>query len=204
MLWNPAQRSSTTLPSSEPLAADHNTSASSSPSSVLYAASNKKNGDGQLYEVLWVEGDITMEPKLGEDEDEPLRGIDPCLVYGICFGVENGMEGRRIVFDFMKGTTRNLQVDEGVDSNGGRATSMKCECVVRKVLKNENSVEVAWEVAGAPESAWDTDNEPVQLHDLEKGMEWKLLNCERNMGGSKVKYIHGKVVEEERSRVRRR
>ena len=91
-----------------------------------------------------------------------------------------------------------------MDSNGGRATSMKCECVVRKVLKNENSVEVAWEVGGAPESAWDTDNEPVQLHDLEKGMEWKLLNCERNIGGSKVKYIYGKVVEEGRRRVTRR
>ena len=169
---------------------------------AVIAASNKKNGEGRFYQVLWENNEETEEPELGNDFEDPLVGIDPCHIYGTCFGEENGMLGRRIVFEFMKGTKSNLQEEERLDPNGGRMHNMKCECVVRQVL--QSSVEVAWEVAGTEEDEWDNDVEHVQLHSLEKGTEWKMLNCERNKGGTRVKYVHGKVVVDEGRRGRGR
>ena len=98
-------------------------------------------------------------------------GIDPTDVYGRCFDEPSGMRDRRIVFTFAKGTSSNIQDGESVDEEGKRMKKISCECIVKEV--RDNDVMVAWEDNGVPEEEWPL--EPLQLHTLEIGTEWKLL-----------------------------
>ena len=99
-------------------------------------------------------------------------------------------------------THSNLRPDENKDSEGKRKTALTCECIVKEVRDTE--VVVAWEEVGVPVDEWDEDPQPLQLHTLEKGTEWKLLTFTGTREGQQVLYKRGLLQDLGRGNKRRR
>jgi hypothetical protein len=168
----------------------------------VFEAMYKKSDDHRMFHVLWGDGTDTWEPELGTQTDNPQAGINPYHLYGECFDEPAGMKGRRIVFKFASGTSSNLRADENKDSDGKRKTALTCECIVKEVRDTE--VVVAWEEVGVPVDEWDEDPQPLQLHTLEKGTEWKLLTFTGTREGQQVLYKRGLLQDLGRGNKRRR
>jgi hypothetical protein len=158
----------------------------------VYEAMYKKSDTHRLFHVLWGNGDDTWEPERGTQVGNPNVGINPSHLYGPCFDTNAGMKDRRIVFKFASGTMSNLRADENKDAEGRRKAMLVCECIVREV--REEDVLVAWEEYGVPEDAWAQDPQPLQLHTLEIGTEWKLLTYTGIRGGEQVMFQRGLQV----------
>ena len=171
------------------------TSAEHSIRGVAAATYKKGAKASRQFHVYWANGEDTWEPEIGTEKERPDVGIATSHIYGECFDSPDGFKGRRIQFKFATGTTTNIQEDEPTDANGARKTGLTCECIVREV--NANDVMVAWEQQGVHEDEWESDDELLQLHSIEKGAEWKLLTASRATENGPVAYFYGLPIEQE-------